>query len=81
MIWCESVWLCMQAIRTLDGAEWQGRRLGVERARNVKYAPILSSLRYFAQQHCHDALGLRGVGVAALAAETGRASDTPSGTF
>ncbi|CAL5220736.1 g2794 [Coccomyxa viridis] len=23
------------AIRTLDGAEWQGRRLGVERARNV----------------------------------------------
>ena len=31
--------LWMQAIRTLDGAEWQGRRLGVERARNVKYAP------------------------------------------
>ena len=27
---------CVQAIRTLDGAEWQGRRLGVERARNVK---------------------------------------------
>ena len=26
----------VQAIRTLDGAEWQGRRLGVERARNVK---------------------------------------------
>ena len=26
----------LQAIRTLDGAEWQGRRLGVERARNVK---------------------------------------------
>ncbi|CAL8472197.1 g11739 [Coccomyxa elongata] len=24
------------AIRALDGAEWQGRRLGVERARNVK---------------------------------------------
>ena len=27
---------CLQAIRSLDGAEWQGRRLGVERARNVK---------------------------------------------
>lgn len=31
----------MQAIRTLDGAEWQGRRLGIERARNVKYALFL----------------------------------------
>ncbi len=33
----------MQAIRTLDGAEWQGRRLGVERARNVKYVPPTST--------------------------------------
>jgi hypothetical protein len=32
LIWC----LHAQAIRSLDGAEWQGRRLGVERARNVK---------------------------------------------
>ena len=29
-------WGGLQAIRSLDGAEWQGRRLGVERARNVK---------------------------------------------
>ena len=50
---------CMQAIRTLDGAEWQGRRLGVERARNVKYAFLfLPSLHCVVQQLAHDERGL-----------------------